>query len=188
VNPIQAVTGGNFLPFITEFNPTGSQVLFSTFFGSGGLIGEQHAAGLAVDASGNIYMAGNAYTTGIPTTPGAFQSSLLGTYDGYVAKISPLSTSSTTLSPSPNPASVGELVTLTATVTGSIASPIPTGSVTFYNGAIEVGTGTVTPTGTATVEVSFPAINTYSLTAVYSGDSMPQWLKPPFMPGALCRG
>ena len=171
VNPIQAVTGGNLLPFITEFNPTGSQVLFSTFFGSGGLIGEQYAAGLGVDASGNIYMAGNAYTTGVTTTPGAFQTNFVGTYDGYVAKISPLFPSSISLSPSPNPAAVGQQVTLTATVSGSVASPVPTGSVTFYNGASELGTGTVSSTGIATYTTSFAAINTYSLTAVYSGDS-----------------
>jgi hypothetical protein len=169
VNPIQAVTGGNFLPFITEFNPTGSQVLFSTFFGSGGLIGEQYAAGLAVDASGNIYMAGNAYTTGIPTTPGAFQANFAGTYDGYVAKIAQLLPSSTVLGVSPSPASFGQLVTLTATVSGTSPSPVPTGTVTFYNGATELGTGTLTG-GVATFASSSFAPATYSLTASYASE------------------
>jgi hypothetical protein len=169
VNPIQAVTGGNLLPFITEFNPTGSEVLFSTFFGSGGLIGEQYAAGLAVDAGGNIYMAGNAYTTGVATTPGAFQPNFLGTYDGYVAKISQLLPSSTVLGVASSPASFGQTVTLTATVSGTSPSPVPTGTVTFYSGATELGTGTLTG-GVATFASSSFAPATYSLTASYASD------------------
>jgi hypothetical protein len=87
VNPVQPSTGGYTQPFVTEFNPTGSQILFSTFLGAGGTSGVQSAAGLALDGLGNIYLAGNTNSTGIPVTAGAFQQKFLGTNDGYVAKI-----------------------------------------------------------------------------------------------------
>ncbi len=87
VNPVQPSTGGNSQPFVTEFNPTGSSILFSTFFGSGGTSGLQAAAGLALDSIGNIYLAGNTTATGVAVTPGAFQQNFLGTGDGYLAKI-----------------------------------------------------------------------------------------------------
>jgi hypothetical protein len=86
VNPIQASTGGN-SPFITEFNPSGSEILFSTFFGAGGLSNSQTAAGLALDGNGYAYLAGNTSASGVAVTAGAFQQNFVGTNDGYVAKI-----------------------------------------------------------------------------------------------------
>jgi len=86
VNPIQASTGGN-SPFITEFNPSGSEILFSTFFGAGGLSNSQTAAGLALDGNGYAYLAGNTSASGVAVTAGAFQQNFVGTDDGYVAKI-----------------------------------------------------------------------------------------------------
>ncbi len=49
--------------------------------------------GLAVDAPGNIYIAGYTADTTFPTTPGAFQTALKNpgtgnSYDGYIGKIS----------------------------------------------------------------------------------------------------
>jgi uncharacterized repeat protein (TIGR03803 family) len=78
--------------------------------------------------------------------------------------------STTTLAASPNPASVGQSVTLTATVIGSGATP--GGSVTMYYGSYVLGTKTL-DSGVATLAAStngLPSGN-YSLTAKYSGDS-----------------
>jgi hypothetical protein len=168
VNPIQ--TGVDEQPFISEFDPTGSKLLFSTLLGSGSTSGTETPAGLAVDGSGNIYLAGNTNSKAIPTTPGAFQTALAGTGDGYVAKISALLASTTSLTVSPNPANVGQLVTLTAQVTGQSGSPTPTGSITFNLAGAEFATGTLDGTGKATTTTSTLAANTYSFTAVYSGD------------------
>jgi subtilase family serine protease len=65
-------------------------------------------------------------------------------------------------------------VTLTATVTTSIGSGIPTGTVTFFNGSNEVPGSPVTLTGgTATLSYNAASLvaGVYPITAKYSGDS-----------------
>jgi hypothetical protein len=86
-----------------------------------------------------------------------------------VASISyntPLAPSTATLKASAISVSVGQPVTLTATITGSS----PTGSVTFSAGSSPLGVVNLI-NGIATLQISFPAANTYSVTAAYSGDA-----------------
>ncbi len=71
-----------------------------------------------------------------------------------------------TLSPSANPVAFGQSLTLTATVTPSLA----TGKVTFANGSAILGSATLSG-GAATLSTSGLAVGTHSLTAVYSGDA-----------------
>ncbi len=69
--------------------------------------------------------------------------------------------------PSPNPACAGTAVSLTATVTGTNG---PTGSVEFFDGAISLGTATLSG-GSATKSVSSLSAGTHSsITATYLGD------------------
>lgn len=80
------------------------------------------------------------------------------------------SNTSTALSVSPSPITVGQPATLQATVTGSGATP--TGSVTFYHGShalITVGVKSGVASFTASTNGLPPG--TYPLTAKYSGDS-----------------
>jgi len=76
--------------FVAELDPKGN-LLFATFLGGAGL---DQATGMAVDAAGNIYVAGTTASTGLgpgqnfPTTPGSpFGDSATGT--AFLAKISP---------------------------------------------------------------------------------------------------
>ena len=55
-------------PFLMKLDPTGSKLVF-TATGIGG-------NALALDSSGDIYMAGSTVYTDYPTTPGAYQSVL----------------------------------------------------------------------------------------------------------------
>jgi uncharacterized protein (TIGR03437 family) len=92
LNPVQtAGNGGDMQMLVAELDPTGANLLFSTYIGSGGL-GESSPAGLAVDAAGDIYLAGNNLGTGLITTPGAFQTTASSNpccSHGFVAKIAP---------------------------------------------------------------------------------------------------
>lgn len=81
----------------------------------------------------------------------------------------PLATK-TTLTAGPNPATVGQSVTLTATVAPASGSGTPTGIVTFYDSATKLGTGTLS-SGTATYSTSSLAAGTHSITASYGSDS-----------------
>ena len=84
-----------------------------------------------------------------------------------------LSATTTTVTSSQNPANQGVSVTFTATVTTS-GSNTPTGTVTFYNGPSQIGTGTLSGSGqqsTATLATSSLPVGTNSITAGYGGDS-----------------
>lgn len=80
-----------------------------------------------------------------------------------------LISTTTAVTSSPNPSQVNESVTLTATVSSS--SGVPNGStVTFYNGATEIGRGATT-NGIATLTTSFSKTGTYSIKGSYPGDA-----------------
>ncbi|HTQ54942.1 MAG TPA: SBBP repeat-containing protein [Bryobacteraceae bacterium] len=92
INPVEPTpAAGNQQLLIAELDPTGSQLLFSTTIGSNGL-NTTSPAGLAVDAAGNIYVAGNTNGPDLVTTPGAFQTASSDGAccqygNGFVAKI-----------------------------------------------------------------------------------------------------
>lgn len=80
--------------------------------------------------------------------------------------VNAVAVTSTTLASSVNPAAVGQLTTLTATVSGFS----PTGNVVFKDGVTVLGTVALTA-GSATLSTSFVAAGTHSLTAAYAGDA-----------------
>ncbi len=117
------------------------------------------------------------------TTPGLAlgQHSITSVYSGNgdfaASTSSPLlqnvdqSSSTTTLTSSANPSSTGQNVTFTAKV--SPVAPgggIPTGSVTFSNGTTQLA---VVPlqAGSASYSTSALTLGTYSISAVYTGDT-----------------
>jgi hypothetical protein len=73
-----------------------------------------------------------------------------------------------TLGASPNPAFLSNPVTFTATL--SYSATAPTGTVAFFDGTTQIGSGVVTA-GVATTATSSLAIGTHLISAVYSGDS-----------------
>ncbi|QDU10893.1 Ig-like domain-containing protein [Gimesia aquarii] len=76
------------------------------------------------------------------------------------------SSTSTALTSNNNPATFGENIVLTATITPSDA----TGTVTFQSGATVLGTATIGQ-GSGSLTVSDFGIGAYSLTATYGGDA-----------------
>jgi hypothetical protein len=77
----------------------------------------------------------------------------------------------TTLLGAPNPANVGQTVTLTATVAAvSPGAGSPTGTVTFSEGAATLGTGTVS-SGVATLNISTLSAGSHTIIASYGGDT-----------------
>jgi hypothetical protein len=73
-----------------------------------------------------------------------------------------------TLTASPNPVFLSNPVTFTATIASFATTP--TGTVVFYDGSTQLGSGTVT-SGVATFTTSALTIGPHSITAAYSGDS-----------------
>jgi hypothetical protein len=75
INPLQPYRGNGTLGsnvVVTKLNPTGTQVLFSTYLG--GTTNGVSASAVSVDNNGNIYITGSTDSSDFPTTAGAFQS------------------------------------------------------------------------------------------------------------------
>lgn len=65
-----AATSVNPDAFVTEINPTGTEVLYSTYLGGSGL---DYALGIGLNSSGNAFVTGSAQSPDFPSTKGAFQ-------------------------------------------------------------------------------------------------------------------
>lgn len=83
---LQSVLSGSSDAFVTEIHPETSSLVFSTYLGGSGM---DSAEGIALDSSGNIYLAGNTTSDDFPVTSGAAQSSNHGQGDAFVAKLAP---------------------------------------------------------------------------------------------------
>ncbi len=95
VNGIESYSNGADI-LLAEIDPLGTTQLFATYVGGSQ---DDTAVGLAVDPSGNVYIAGSTSSVDFPTTQGAFQTSTGGNLDGFIAKISPASAPSVSVSP-----------------------------------------------------------------------------------------
>jgi len=112
------------------------------------------------------------------TSPvGTYPSSCSGAVDSnytisYAAGSVTVNSASTTTAvrSSANPSILNSSVTLTATVSAAVIE-IPTGSVTFKDGATVLATVAINAAGQATFSTSSFAVGSHSITATYSGDS-----------------
>ena len=85
----QTTYGGGSDAFVTELNPAGSALVFSTYLGGSNT---EYGGGIALDTSGNAYVTGYTNSENFPTTPGAFQTTKNGTEfsgDAFVTKLNP---------------------------------------------------------------------------------------------------
>ena len=88
--------------FVAKINLTGTALVYSTWLGGSGLkksaiaLDGDSADAIAVDASGDAYVAGLAYSTNFPTTSGAYQTKNAGatneTYNAFFTELNPTAT------------------------------------------------------------------------------------------------
>jgi uncharacterized protein (TIGR03437 family) len=79
--------GGQGDAFVFKLGPAGNTLVYSTFLGSAG---EDEGRAIAVDATGNAYVAGITSSSAFPIAGSAYQSRYRGgAYDGFVAKLNP---------------------------------------------------------------------------------------------------
>jgi hypothetical protein len=80
---------GESLAFVTELNPSGTALVYSTFL-AGSTSNTTYlddAYAVAVDASGYAYVTGTASDSDFPTTPGAYEKNLPDYSDAFVTKL-----------------------------------------------------------------------------------------------------
>jgi hypothetical protein len=98
-----ATAGHGGTVFVTEFNPSGTALIYSTYLGGSGIgayttsfgqygpFGDNGVA-IAIDADGNAYLTGNTYSKDFPVTTGALQvvnkSAPNSSPSAFVAKLS----------------------------------------------------------------------------------------------------
>ncbi len=69
-----------------KLNPTGAALVYSSYIG--GEFGEE-VNGVAIDAAGNLFLAGSTYSDQYPVTSNSFQPRNNGLENGFVTKIAP---------------------------------------------------------------------------------------------------
>ncbi len=80
--------GGRLDAFVAKFDPTktgDASLIFSTFLGGTGM---DSATAVAVDSNNNVYVRGGTCSSNFPVTANAYQSSLKGTCDAFLSKLS----------------------------------------------------------------------------------------------------
>lgn len=95
--------------FVTKLNPTGTELVYSTYLGgTGGIVNESpslgfaggdQASGLAIDGSGSAYVAGSTASADFPVTQGAYQAinndqppcpgGCVGGYNAFITELNP---------------------------------------------------------------------------------------------------
>ncbi|MFE0565521.1 SBBP repeat-containing protein, partial [Priestia megaterium] len=72
--------------FVTKLDPTGSDLIYSTYLGG---IGIDQGSSIAIDTRGNAYVTGSTSSPDFPVTPGAFDTTYNGNTDAFVTKLDP---------------------------------------------------------------------------------------------------
>lgn len=149
----------------------------NTFYASQGVYMRNFTGGLVLMNSN----ASNSYTVSLPVGQhqdlygNSVTSYTMSPASGRVllstVNSATLTATTTTLTSSANPSVFGQSVTLTATVKPVSGSLTPTGTVTFNDGSIALGSVALDTTGQAALTTSALGVGTRSITATYSGDS-----------------
>jgi hypothetical protein len=146
---VQATSGGDYDAFLSQLTTTGA-LAYSTYLGGTGV---DEGIGVAVDASGNAYVAGSTASTNFATTDGAYQTTCgscsRGNGNAFVTKLgiagTPPTPAKLALSPSAGVGTVGGTATFTASVSDAGDNPLTAITVRFsVTGAVATSGSCVT--------------------------------------------
>ena len=176
----QTTLSGSYDAFLSIINPLGNGVndlVYSTYLGG---TGNDRAHDLVVDDLGRAYLSGNTASSNLPTTLGAFQTSLSGSSDAFLSIINPLGTGASDLVYSTylggsNREAMGTAITLDNTglvylmgYTDSGNFPVTPGSFqTSLAGSYDLFMSIINPLGTGVSDLVY---------STYLGGSMADYL------------
>jgi gliding motility-associated-like protein len=75
--------------FVVKLNSTGSKLIYSTYIGGKG---DDNAYDMVIDDLGNAYLTGLTSSSGFPTTKGAYNQIINGSFDCFISKLNPIGT------------------------------------------------------------------------------------------------
>jgi hypothetical protein len=163
--------------FVTELNPTGTGLVYSTFLGGSG---NDFGYGIALDSSGNAYVTGTTASADFPTfnaveTTNKATSTSSANYTGFVTKISPAAPGIASLSATSIPSFGNQVVnttsaTRTVTLTNTGSGPLTIASIvvssqfafdpTVTDACPLIGSSTLAPSGQCNIGVAFEPATT----------------------------
>jgi len=158
------VTAGN-----GKSTPTGSVVLSSGSYVSATALLSQGSVIVSIPAGA---LAAGVDTLTASYTPDNTSSLTFNSASGAgtVTVTTPVFSTITALQASAVSIPISSSVTFTANVVETSGTAIPTGTVTFMDGATTLGAGALNEAGTVALTTSSLALGTHSITAVYAGD------------------
>ncbi len=189
LKPIQSLPGasGGYTGFVSEFDPAGTTLQFSTFFGGA----SPGVNGISLDSTGKAHIAGTT-VTGVYTTPGAFLGTVTAapqyvqyTY-GYAAQIDPAKDSPAVCFAPANQygvnfgyVSLQKTVTATVTINNCGSSDLSVQSIQSSNPAFDVPVGSnncnsaIAPNASCSIGITFtPAsAKNYSATLTFTSNA-----------------
>jgi Chitobiase/beta-hexosaminidase C-terminal domain/Bacterial Ig-like domain (group 3)/Beta-propeller repeat len=170
--------------FLTEFNPTGTGLIYSSYLGGSGTQNPDGpggsgdtAYGIALGPNQNVYIVGYTTSPNFPVTADAFETKYKTQQNtGFIADfdlgIAPTTTDSvTTLKSSTNSVVPGTAVTFTAAVTPATGTAVPTGNIVFSIDETTVATVTLSASGKATYTTSTLTAGEHYVLATYTGSA-----------------
>jgi hypothetical protein len=176
INPARYNNGA--VVFLTEFNPGGTSLLYSTYMGGSNSYYDS-GNGIALGSGGAVYLAGVATGSDFPTTPSAYNRVFSSQYSttGFVSEFNlgaaPIKLATgTTLTSSANPAVTGSKVTFSASVVPATGTSIPAGNVVFTIDEVNVATVALSSKGWATYTTAAPlSLGKHAILATYQGNT-----------------
>jgi hypothetical protein len=170
--------------FLTEFNPAGTALLYSTYLGGSGTQNPNGPGGsgdegyaLALGPSQNVYLVGYTSSPNFPVTQDAFETTYSSNQNtGFVADFdlgaAPTTTeSATTLTSSAVSVVPGTAVTFTAAVAPASGTVMPTGNLVFSIDEATAATVALNSSGKATYSTSTLAAGEHYILATYAGNA-----------------
>lgn len=153
---LQPHLAGNADAFVSKLNATGTALAYSTYLGG---FDNDSGGGIAINASGNAYIAGGTRSTNFPVTPGSLQTALIGNENAFVTELNSAGSAlvySTYLGAGED--SGGRIVVDTlgsayvVGATGRSDFPVTSGAFqTVYRGSADVFVAKLNPAGSALV-------------------------------------
>ena len=156
---------------LSRLNPSGSALIYSTYLGGTFL---DFGTSIAIDRLGNAYVVGNAGSIDFPVTAGAFHTQNAsfprnGTESVFAAEFVFNGATTTSVTSNANPQTIGQPVTLHATVAPVSGTGVPAGTVAFITSGAAIGHGTLNSSGEATFTTSDLPVGENTIVASYEG-------------------
>jgi len=163
--------------FLSELNPAGNGLVYSTYFGGQNSFGDT-GYGVALGANGAVYFAGITSASDFPITSNAYDKVYNSQFSslGFVSEFTfstalPTAPTGTLLTSTENPATTGTPLTFTAAVTPATGTVVPTGNVIFNIDQKNVATVALNSLGYASYTVASLANGQHAILASYQGNA-----------------